>query len=186
MHGVIVVIRNWWLIGLRGVLALLFGVLTLLYPSASLAAVIVLFGAYATVAGVLMIAAAVVHRRDRPYWGAFVTSGALSILIGVVTFVTPHLTALALLYVVATWAILTGIGEIVAAVRLREEITGEWLLGVAGALSVLLGVVLFAFPVTAGLALVQWIGAYWAVFGVVLIALAFRLRTLARGEIPIM
>jgi uncharacterized membrane protein HdeD (DUF308 family) len=92
----------------------------------------------------------------------------------------PGLTALALLYVVATWAVVIGVGEIVAAVRLRREISGEWLLASAGALSVLLGGLLFAFPVTAGLVLVQWMGAYWAVFGVVLIALAFRLRNRAR------
>jgi uncharacterized membrane protein HdeD (DUF308 family) len=182
MVDVNALVRNWKLVALRGVIALLFGLLTLFYPAVSLTALLLLFGAYALVNGLFIIMAAVANRRGEPHWVALLVSGVMSVAIGVLTFIMPRLTALALLYLIAAWAVITGIGEIVAAIRLRRLITGEWLLLLAGILSVAFGALLFIFPGAGALAVTLWIGAYAAAFGIVLIALGFRLRNWAGRE----
>lgn len=168
--------RNWWLVGLRGVAGLLFGLLTLLNPAITLAVLLLFFGAYALADGVFTTIAAIARRRNVPRWGWLVVSGILGILIGVLTFLMPGVTALALLYIIASWAIIRGIAEIVAAIQLRKMITGEWLLILAGVLSVLFGFLLIIFPGAGALTVVLWIGAFAAVFGILMIGLAFRLR----------
>ncbi len=175
--------RNWGWIALRGVLAILFGILAVAWPSSAFAAIVILFGAYAFVDGVFALVALFRGAgRDR-FW-ILVFEAIVGIGIGVLTVVRPAATALALLYYVGIWAILTGIFEVVAAVRLRKEITGEFWLGLAGVLSIAFGVLLFATPESAGLALTLWIGAYAIVFGVMLLLLAFRLRRFAEGHRP--
>lgn len=168
--------RNWGWVALRGVAAVLFGLITLFNPAISLAALVLVFGAYALVYGIFTIIAAVANRRDEPHWVALLISGILGIGIGIITFLMPGITAVALLYVIAAWAIATGIAEIAAAIRLRKEISGEWMLILAGVLSVLFGIVLFLFPGAGALAVVLWIGVYALVFGFLQIALAYRLR----------
>ena len=168
--------RNWWLVGLRGVAGILFGLLTLLNPAITLAVLVLFFGAYALADGLFTIIAAIARRRNVPRWGWLVVSGLLGILIGVLTFLMPGVTALALLYIIASWAVIRGVLEIVAAIQLRREISGEWLLVLAGALSVAFGLLLFLFPGAGALAVVLWIGAFAAVFGILMLALAFRLR----------
>jgi uncharacterized membrane protein HdeD (DUF308 family) len=175
-------VRNWWLVALRGVAALVFGLLTLLFPAAGVAALVLVFGAYALVYGVFTIIAAVANRRGEPHWVALLVSGVLSVGIGVLTFLMPGVTALVLLYLIAAWAIVTGVAEIAAAIRLRKVITGEWLLALAGVLSVAFGVLLIVFPGAGALAVVLWIGAYAALLGVLLIALSFRLRAWGRAH----
>jgi uncharacterized membrane protein HdeD (DUF308 family) len=174
--------RNWWAVGIRGLAALLFGLLAIIWPGITVLALLALFGAYALVDGVVALGTAFFGRRgaaaDR---GWLVVEGIAGIAAGIVTFVWPGVTALVLLWLIAAWAFVTGIFEIVAAVRLRREIRGEWLLILSGALSVLFGLVLVIWPATGALAVIYLIGIYAIVFGVVLLALAFRLRQLGRG-----
>lgn len=173
--------RNWGWIALRGLVAVLFGILTLFMPLASLAALVLLFGAFALVDGVSNIIAVLRKRSGRPWW-ALLLQGLASIGAGLITLFVPGLTAIALLYVIAAWACVSGIFSIVAAIRLRKEIKGEGWLIASGILSVALGILLGLFPGAGALALVMWIGAYSVIFGVLLFALAFKLRGMRHGE----
>lgn len=168
--------RNWRFIVLRGLAGLVFGLLVLFSPAIGLAALIVLFGAYALVDGVFAMVSAIVHRRDERGWGALLLGGAVGVAIGIFTILMPNVTALVLLYLIAAWAVVTGVVEIAAAVRLRKVITGEWALMAAGLLSVVVGVVLSLFPGAGALAVTLWIGAYAFVLGLMLVALGVRLR----------
>ena len=175
--------RNWGWIALRGVLAIIFGLIAFFEPQSAFAALVLLFGAYAFVDGVFaLIALFRGAGRDR-FW-VLVLEAVVGIGIGVLTIARPAATALALLYYVGIWAVLTGVFELMAAIRLRKEITGEFWLGLAGVLSIAFGVLLFVVPGSAALALTIWIGAYALVFGVMLILLAFRLRRFSEGHRP--
>jgi uncharacterized membrane protein HdeD (DUF308 family) len=173
---VAVLARNWRLMVFRGVAAILFSALTFIMPAITLGVLILLFGAYALVDGLFTIMAAVRDRRGEGHWVAFPLGGIVSVLIGIVAFVAPGVTGFVLLYLIAWWAIVTGIGQIAAATRLRRVISGEWLLFLAGVLSVGFGLVLVLFPGAGALAVTLWIGAYALALGIVLIALGFRLR----------
>jgi uncharacterized membrane protein HdeD (DUF308 family) len=175
-----VLARNWGWVALRGVAALLFGVLTLFNPLITLATLVLLFGAYALVDGVFTVVSAVANRRGEAHWVSLLVSGVIGIALGVVTFLWPRITALILLYFVAGWAVAIGVSQIMAGVRLRKLITGEWLLILAGVLSVAFGVILILYPGAGALAVALWIGAYAAVLGIVLIALSLRLRSWRR------
>ena len=177
---VIVLTRNWWALAIRGLLAVVFGILAFLLPGVTLAALVLLFGAYAIADGVFAIIAAVKASGGARRWWWLVLEGVLSIAVGVLTFVMPEITALFLLYLIAFWAILTGVFEIVIAIRLRKEITGEWLMALSGIASVLFGALLVLFPGAGALAVIWWIGAFAIVFGVLLLALAFKLRNWER------
>jgi len=127
--------RNWSWVLVRGIAALLFGLITLFNPAISLAALVLVFGAYALVDGVFTIVAVIKKGRSEPYWAALLISGILGIGIGILTFIMPGITAIALLYLIAAWAVVIGIAEIVAAIRLRKEVKGEWVLILGGVLS---------------------------------------------------
>jgi uncharacterized membrane protein HdeD (DUF308 family) len=173
--------RNWGWIALRGVAAVIFGVLSFAWPGATLLVLVLLWGAYALVEGIAaLIAAFRVRDRGRPMW-SFVLIGILGVLVGVLTFLWPGVTALMLLMFIAVWAFFMGIFQIAAAVRLRKEIEHEWLLGLSGVLSVLFGAVMMAAPAEGALAVIWVIAAYAVVFGILLIALAFRLKSRAAG-----
>jgi uncharacterized membrane protein HdeD (DUF308 family) len=168
--------KNWWALVLRGVAGIVFGILAFVMPVVTLAALLLLFGAYALVDGIFnIVAAATGGRGARPWW-ALLLAGLAGIGAGLVTFVMPGLTALALAYLIGIWAIVTGVLEIVAAVRLRKEIRNEWLLGLSGALAVAFGALLLFAPGAGALAMVLWIGAYALVYGALLVFLGFRLR----------
>ena len=169
---------GWWTLAVRGVAAIVFGVLTFLSPLTSMLALILLFGAYAIVDGVVNLWSAV-RGRGRA-WGWLVFEGLVSVGAGVVAFAWPGLTALALVTLIAAWSIITGVAEIAAAIRLRKAIRNEWLFALSGGLSILFGAVLFVFPLAGSVVLTIWIGAYAVVFGGVLIALAFKLRSWGR------
>jgi uncharacterized membrane protein HdeD (DUF308 family) len=169
--------QNWWAIVLRGVCAVLFGVGAFVWPGITLAVLILLYGAYALIEGVLAVAWALVGRRAGPFpWGVFL-AGLAGVAVGVVTFFYPGLTALALLYLIAAWAIVRGVFEIIAAIHLRKELENEWLLALSGLLSVVLGVFLVMAPGAGALAVLWWIGAFSIVFGVLTIFLGFRLKS---------
>src|SRR5215211_2605920 len=177
--------RNWWALALRGLAAIIFGILAFVWPGITLWALILLFGAYMLVDGVFAIVAAVRVAGEAARWWLLLVEGILGVLAGIVAFVWPGLTALALLYFVAAWAIVTGILEIVGAIRLRQEVVGEWALGLSGALSVLFGVLLAIIPAPAGLLSLVWlIGAYALAFGVLLLVLAFRVRSTPEMQTP--
>jgi uncharacterized membrane protein HdeD (DUF308 family) len=164
---------NWWALALRGFAAVLFGLLTFFLPGITLVTLVLLFGAYALVDGIFNVIAFI---RVASHQWALLVEGVIGILAGVLTFAWPSITALVLLYLIAFWAILTGIFEIVAGIRLRKVATNEWLLLVVGILSFLFGLLILFAPGAGALAIVLWIGAYALVFGVILLALAFRLR----------
>ena len=177
--------RHWWLLVVRGVLGILFGILALVWPGATIAALVLLFGVYAIVDGVATLYAAITGREGadrgrRPASGGhrvwLTIEGLLGIGAGLVAFFWPGITALVLLWVIAFWAILTGVMEVAAAIRLRKELHNEWLLGLAGVASVLFGMLLLLLPGTGALALIWLIGVYALVFGVILIVLGLRLR----------
>jgi len=172
-----VLVGNWWTFVLRGLFAILFGLLAFIFPGMALLSLVYIFGFYALLDGAFSLVAA--FRRNRPEqtpWWALVISGVLSIIAGCMAFLIPGITALALLYLIGGWAVATGIMQIVAAVRLRKQITGEWVLALAGVLSIVFGALLFLFPGVGALAVIFWIGAYAVVFGITLIALGVRLR----------
>jgi len=166
--------RHWWVIGLRGLAALLFGVLAFVWPGMTLAVLVLLFGAYALVDGVLTLIAA--FRGGVQHRIVMLVEGVVSVLAGLAAFVWPGLTALVLLYIIAFWAIVTGVLEIVAAIRVRRAISNELGLVIGGVLSVVFGVVLLIAPGAGALAVIFLIGAYAVVFGIALLGLAWRLR----------
>jgi uncharacterized membrane protein HdeD (DUF308 family) len=176
--------RYWWLVVLRGVAAVIFGVLALIWPRITLFVLVIMFGAYAFVDGIFTLGSVLFgQRQGRRGW--LVLEGIAGILIGVLTFFWPGATTLALLWLIAAWALVTGVLEIAAAVRLRKEIRGEWLLTLSGVLSVLFGILLIVWPTTGALAVVFLIAIYALAFGAALIFLGVRLRALrsagARG-----
>ena len=175
--------HNWWAVVLRGVLVVLFGIITFFAPGLSLAALVTLYGAYALVDGVFAIVSAV-RRHGTERWGMLLLEGIAGIGAGLVTFFWPGITAIALLYLIAAWSLFTGIMEVGAAIRLRKVITGEWMLGLSGVLSIAFGVLLVLFPGAGALAVVLWIGAYAIVFGALLIGLGFRLRSWGQHGTP--
>jgi len=172
--------RNWWVLLLRGLVAIAFGVLVWFQPGISLAALVLLFGAYSAADGILGVWTAIAERKEREHWGLLLIWGLLGIGIGILTFLVPGITALALLFYIAIWAVATGVLEIVAAIRLRKEIEGEWLLILGGLVSVVFGVILMAQPLAAALAVLWLIAIYAVIFGVLLVILAFRVRNFGK------
>lgn len=167
--------RNWWLEVLRGVAAIAFGVLAFAWPGITLVTLVLFYGAFVLVDGVLALAAAVMGGNAMPRWWLAIV-GLAGIVAGALTFVWPGITAFILLLFIAAWAIVLGIFEIVGAIRLRKEIEGEWLLILNGALSVLFGLVLLWRPGLGALAVVWIIGAYAIVLGVIYVIFGLKLR----------
>jgi uncharacterized membrane protein HdeD (DUF308 family) len=170
--------RKWWTSLVRGVAAIIFGIAAWLWQDLTISVLIGLFGAYALVDGILAVVAGLASRETNRRWWAELLTGGAGIALGIATFAWPERTGLVLLYLIAVWAIVTGLLEIVAAIQLRDAIDNEWLLGLGGVVSVIFGAVLFVFP-SAGALEVRWmIGVYAILFGGVLIALSLRLRGL--------
>jgi uncharacterized membrane protein HdeD (DUF308 family) len=171
------VTRQWWVFAIRGIAALVFGVLAFIWPATTLAVLVFLFGAYALVDGVALLVALV--RGDaiaRRHAWAVAIIGVLGIVAGVATFMWPGLTALSLLYLVAFWAIATGTFQVIAAVALRRELDGEFWMALGGIASIVFGAFLVAFPGAGLLSLVWLVGVWSVVFGVSSLGLAYRLH----------
>jgi uncharacterized membrane protein HdeD (DUF308 family) len=175
--------QHWWVFVIRGVLALLFGIGTFLMPGVTLAVLIVLYALYAFADGIVAVIAAFGRRSagDRFPWSLLLI-GIAGILAGVITILYPGLTALVLLYLIAGWHIVRGVFEVIVAIRLRKEIQGEGWLIAAGILSIVFGLFLSMFPAAGALALLWLIGSFAIVFGIMVIALGFRLRGLAHAS----
>ena len=170
---------NWYLLLLRGILAILFGIATLVMPAVTLVALVALFGAYALVNGVITTVMAIKDRKGNTDWGLWLLYGLVSVAAGVLTFVYPGITAVSLFYLIVAWAIVSGILEIVLAIQLRKVIEGEWLMVLGGILSVVFGVLCIVQPAAGALSILWLIGGYAIVFGTLLVVLAFRLRDVA-------
>jgi uncharacterized membrane protein HdeD (DUF308 family) len=183
-HVVRAIARNWWLFVLRGIAAILFGILTLVWPGITITALVILFGAYALVDGIGSLWSSARHRGDRNYRTFSILEGIAAVALGVLTLIWPGITALALLLLIGAWAVVTGIAEIAAAIRLRKMIRGEWFLALTGVLSIAAGIVIFVRPGAGALGIAIVIGIYALLFGAVLVALGLRLRRLEQGHTP--
>jgi uncharacterized membrane protein HdeD (DUF308 family) len=168
--------RNWWMLVLRGVAALLFGVMAFLYPAAAIGAVVGLFGLYGIVDGILAIVAAGKLGEQCAPWVLTLLSGCVSLLLGLIVFLYPGLPAIALLVVIAIWAALRGLLEIAAAVHLRKLITNEWLLGVGGLISIAFAAVLMYFPFAGSQGIIWLLAAYALVYGALQLGFAHRVH----------
>jgi uncharacterized membrane protein HdeD (DUF308 family) len=166
--------KTWWVWALRGVAAIIFGLLALFYPGATLSSLVMLFGIYALVDGAIAVYHSLVNRGTN--WGWELLEGVVSVIAGILAFAMPFLTFLTILFIIAFWAIVTGVMQIVMAWRTREEIDNEIWLGLAGLMSIIFGILVFLDPFAGSLATIWVIGVYSIIFGVMFIALAFRYR----------
>lgn len=170
--------RNWWVIALRGVIAIAFGVLAFTQPQLTLRVLVTLVGAYLLADGLSLLASYVRGDPDARQAGWSVAiMGILGIIAGVVALVWPNITAIVLLVIVAVWAILTGVFQVIAAVRLRREIQGELLMAIGGIISIAFGLYLLVYPSDGLVSLVSLVGFWAIVFGVTQVVLAFRIRS---------
>lgn len=167
--------KNWWLLLLRGVAAIVFGILALAWPGLTLLTLIFLYAAFALTDGVIAIIAAITGSAPAGRWWLAIV-GLIGVAVGALTFMLPGMTALILLYTMAGWAVATGVFQIIGAIRLRKEIDNEWLLILSGVISVLFGLGVMVHPGAGALALVWVIGTYAIIAGVTYIGLAFRLK----------
>lgn len=172
----------WWVLVLRGVAAIAFGVLAFLWPGATIEFLIAFFGAYMLVDGVFGTVAAIRGRHHAQHWVLMLLEGLLGIAVGVVTWIAPLATGLVLLIWIGMWAILTGVIEVVEAIRLRKEIEGELWLALAGLLSIGFGVLLLTYPLAGALAVLWALASYAVAFGIVLVLLGFRVRGTGTGR----
>ena len=175
--------QYWWMILLRGVLAILFGISAFAWPALTLVTLTMLFAAYAFVDGIFEVLHAIGHRQELENWGLLLLEGALGIAFGVFAFLAPGLTttvgAVIVAFYIAAWAIVTGAMRIAMAVRLRKEIEGEWLLGLSGAVSICLGLFIMVRPAVGALGLLYFVAAWAILLGVLLVAFALKARQFA-------
>lgn len=170
----------WWLVLLRGVLAVVFGLYALFSPASALLALVLVYGIYAIMDGVAALAVGFRHRRTS-HWGWHVAQGVVSLLAGVIALFWPGPTVLALVLIIGVWSIVLGLTQVVEAFTARRHGSSSWVWLLAGGIvGVLFGVVLIASPAAGALALLWVIGLFALVFGVVLVVWAFRLRTATR------
>jgi uncharacterized membrane protein HdeD (DUF308 family) len=170
-----VLARNWWAIGIRGILGILFGLIALFLPGVTMLSLVLVFAAYAFVDGVFGIASAVRAARENERWGYLLLEGVVSIAAAAVAVFWPGITVVAFVFLLAFWAIVTGILELIAAFRL-EFIDGRGWLIFGGIVSVVFGALLIAAPMMGAVVLTWWLGAYALIFGVCLVVLAFKLH----------
>jgi uncharacterized membrane protein HdeD (DUF308 family) len=176
--------RNWWMLLVRGLLAILFGVLAFAWPGLTLATLVLLFGAYALIDGIFLVVGAIAAWGERDDHWLLLIIGLVGIGVGVMTFRAPQLTAVGLLLYIAVWSLATGVLNVVAAIRLRKEMTGELWLALAGVASIIFSVILLWNPLAGALSLLWVIGAYAIVMGALLIVLGFEVRGVRRRMKP--
>jgi uncharacterized membrane protein HdeD (DUF308 family) len=176
--------RDWWALALRGLLAIVFGLIAWVWPGLTMAVLVLLFGLYAFSDGIFTLITAIRARHTMHSYWVFILEGVLGIVAGLVVFFSPAVGALALYFLVAGWALATGVLEIYAAIRLRKVLRDEIWLGLTGVVSIALGVLMLLQPAAGLLAVVWMIGSYAIVFGALMMAFAFRMRSL-RSQSPI-
>jgi uncharacterized membrane protein HdeD (DUF308 family) len=180
LPGLHALAKNWWLLLLRGIAGIIFGVLAFIWPGITLLTLIIFYGAYALIDGIFAIIAAFRGGEAQSRWWLLLI-GILGIAAGLLTFLWPGLTALVLALFIGAWSLIHGIFEIVGAIKIRKEIDNEWWLILSGALSVIFGLVMLILPGAGALALVWVIGAYSIIFGALLVGFAFRLKKHSHG-----
>lgn len=173
--------RNWWVLLIRGLASIAFGILAFVSPGITIQTLVLFLAAWFVVDGVFGIIGAIQHRTADKQWWVMLLEGIVGVIAGVVAFVYPGPTLVVLLYFFGAWCVITGVLEIVAAIRLRKEIQGEFWLILGGLLSIVVGVFAFIAPGITALSLVTLMGAYAVVFGVLLIVLAFRARNWSKS-----
>lgn len=173
-------LRSWWVLALRGIVAILFGVITLYWPQLTLLVLVSLFAAYAIFTGVVSVAGAIRNHSHDDHWWLFLIIGLVGIGAGVITIIHPAITAVVLVMLIGANALITGVLDIVAAIRLRREIHNEWLLAVSGMAAVVFGVLVFLYPAAGALTLIGVIALYAFITGLLLIASALRLRSISK------
>jgi uncharacterized membrane protein HdeD (DUF308 family) len=164
---------HWWVLALRGLAAVLFGFAAIAWPGVTLTVLVMLYGVFSLADGILALVAGI-----RARWNGLLLAGILGVVVGLAALLWPGITALALLFLIAAWALLTGALQLVAAMQLRRAVAGEWLLGRAGAAAIAIGILLVFNPQAGALSVLWLIGAFAIAYGVVLLGLAFRLRSL--------
>lgn len=176
--------QRWMFVLVRGIAAIAFGVLTWIRPGLSLATLVFFFGAYALFDGILATTTAIEGRDEQEHWWLLLLAGLVGVGIGILTFITPGVTAIALLFYIAVWAIARGVLDIAVAIRVRKEVDGEWRLILCGLASVAFGVLLMVRPGAGALTALWLIGSYAVAFGVLLVLLAFKVRALGQRLAP--
>src|SRR2546423_11978294 len=170
--------RHWWIPVLRGVAAIIFGIIAFTHPVMAAATLVLFFGAWVLIDGIFRIVGALGHRNSDPDWGFNLIIGILGVIVGLLTFHAPGITALALVIYIAAWALMIGATEIAIAIKMRREIKGEWFLILMGLASIVFAVLLLWNPI-AGAAAVIWLIAWYAVvLGILGMFFGFRLRSL--------
>jgi uncharacterized membrane protein HdeD (DUF308 family) len=171
--------RHWWVPVIRGIAAIIFGVIAFVYPGLTIATLVLFFGAWVLIDGLFRVVGAIGHRASDPDWGWHIVIGIVGIIVGLLTFHAPQITALALIIYIAAWALMIGATEIAFAIKLRREIKGEWFLILMGLASIVFAILLLWNPI-AGAAAVIWLIAWYAVvLGILAIFFGFRLRSLS-------
>jgi uncharacterized membrane protein HdeD (DUF308 family) len=170
-----ILIRNWWALALRGVAAILFGLIAFVLPGVTLTVLVLFFAAYLLVDGVFALVAGLKAAEHHERWGALALEGIFDLVAGALVVMWPGLTLVVFVYMAAFWALVSGIALLVAAFRLHRQ-HGEWMMILAGVLSIAWGVVVALFPIAGILVWAWWIGAYALIFGIFMLVLAFRLR----------
>lgn len=171
-------ISRWWIILLRGLSAIALGLLTIFWPAITLTIVIYFIAFYLIIDGALAAYSGLTHRTEIKWWGWLTAEGFAGIVVGIISLIWPQLTALALLYLVAFWALMSGISELISASHFRKHVKGEWLMVISGLLSIAFGIILILWPGGGLLALTWLIGLYALIFGIILSMLSFRVRRL--------
>lgn len=170
--------ERWWVFLIRGLLALIFGILCFVQPDLSLTTLVLMFGIFALADGVMGVFIAVVGRKEIEDWWVLLLWGLIGITAGVLTFAAPNVTALVLLFYIALWAVVSGVLQVALAIRLRKEVEGELFLILAGVISIVFGIILIARPANGALAVVWIIGMFAILYGITMTILAVRLRSL--------
>ncbi len=170
-----ILVGNWWALALRGIAAIIFALIAFFWPGITALALTILFGAYALVDGVFALTAGLRAARHHGRSGPLLLEGVLDILIAVICFFWPVSALITLVYLIAIWAVISGVALIAAGMALIR-LSGEWLLVLGGVISILLGIILFVQPAAGVIALSWWLGIYALLFGIALISAAFRIR----------
>src|SRR6266496_676402 len=166
--------RHWWVPVIRGIFAIVFGIIAFVYPGLTIATLVLFFGAWVLIDGIFRIVGAIGHRASDPDWGWQLVIGILGIVVGLLTFHAPQITALALVIYIAAWALMIGASEIAIAVKMRREIKGEWFLILMGLASIVFAVLLLWNPIAYAAAVISLVSSYSFVIGILASCFGFR------------
>ena len=169
---------HWWVWAIRGALAILFGLLTFAMPTVTVSLLVILFGIWAIVDGITHLSLA--FREGTAQRGLHTAEGVIGLVVGLIAILFPLKTGIAVLYIIAAWAVLTGAARILLAIRLHSTASREWTIGLSGALALLFGIIVLLFPIVGVVAVALWIGIYAIIAGIVFLGLSFRMRAAQR------